>query len=440
MHVHIAVRLLHFVSQIQPIWSYSLIFITSLFEGLPLVGLFSPGGIFTSLGGLLIKINLLSLPVTFVVAFSAAVVGDSLGYFIGKKYGYGLLKKYGKYFFLKEERRIEKTHDLVKEHPAKAIILGRFYYISRSISPFLAGTASIGYGQFFLYDLLGALLWAVVHIAGGYVFGYGYETASKYVNYVLLGATILSISIFYLYEFINRQHTVFKKYHIYTVILNILSIYTLAQIIEDVMNKEHLYYLDRLIQSHITKIWSPIGINFFKGLTYLGGLYGASLISILVLIAITHKKRLSQLVIFCFAVSFSLISEFIMKYAFHVMRPLHSLVSTEYYSFPSGHATIITTLGILIFYFFRSDFKNAWVRRLFVFGDIVIVLGVCFSRIYLNAHWTTDVLAGMVLGLFWTTLYILIVQGIIHTEKRPLHLLRKILFRHKDENNVSLSS
>ena len=225
MHVHIAVRLLNFVSQIQPIWSYSLIFLSSLFEGIPIIGLFSPGGILTSIGGLLIKINLLDPWVTFSLAATAAVMSDVAGYFIGKKYGYGLLKKYGKYFFLKEEHHIEKTHALIKEHPGKAIILGRFYYISRSISPFLAGTASIGFMRFFIFDVLGALIWTTVHILIGYFFGLGYETASKYINYVLLGAVLLSVAVFFLYEFINRQHTVFKKYHIYTLILNIFSIY-----------------------------------------------------------------------------------------------------------------------------------------------------------------------------------------------------------------------
>ena len=132
------------------------------------------------------------------------------------------------------------------------------------------------------------------------------------------------------------------------------------------------------------------------------------------------------MVIFIFAVPSALITEFIMKYAFHVPRPLHALVSTEYFSFPSGHATTITTLGILAFYFFKSDFKRSWVRRLFITGNFLIVLAVCFSRIYLNAHWTSDVLAGMAIALFWSTLYILVVVGIIHTEKRPLNLLRKI--------------
>ena len=426
MHVHIAVRLLNFVSQIQPIWSYSLIFITSLLEGIPVFGLFSPGGILTSIGGLLIKIGLLDPQVTFIVAIVAAVLGDIVGYFIGRKYGYGLLKKYGKYFFLKEEHRIEKSHALIKEHPGKAIILGRFYYISRSISPFLAGTAEINFGKFLVFDVLGALIWTVIHLAIGYIFGLSYETASKYINYVLLAAVLLSVAVFFLYEFINRQHNVFKKYHIYTLVLNIFSIYALAQIIEDVLSQENLYVWDRIIQNHIISIWSPIGISIFTAFTYLGGLYGAAFISILILAFIFYKKRWHHMVIFVFAVSSSLISEFIMKYAFHIPRPPQALVQTEYFSFPSGHATIITTLGILAFYFFKNDFKNAWTRRLFIFADALIVSAVCFSRIYLNAHWTSDVLAGMTLALFWSTLYILVVVGIIHTEKKPLHLLKKI--------------
>ena len=432
MHVHIAERLLNFVSQIQPVWSYSLILISSLLEGIPIVGIFSPGGILVTIGGLLIKIGLLDPWITFFIATIAAVISDVVGYSIGKKYGYGLLKKYGKYFFLKEEHHIEKTHALINDHPGKAIILGRFYYISRSISPFLAGTASIGFTRFFILDVIGASLWTVVHLAVGYIFGLGYETASKYINYVLLAAVLLSIAVFFLYEFINRQHNVFKKYHIYTLILNIFSIYALAQIIEDVSNQENLYFWDRIIQNHISNIWSPVGVSILGAFTYFGGLYGVVAIGVLILALIVHKKRWYQVVIFGFAVFSSLISEFVMKYAFRVPRPPQALVQTEYFSFPSGHATMITTLGILAFYFFKNDFKNAWTRRLFIVGDVLLVLAVCFSRIYLNAHWTSDVLAGMSLALFWSTLYILVVVGIIHTERRPLHLLRNI-FRKKYE-------
>jgi membrane protein DedA with SNARE-associated domain/membrane-associated phospholipid phosphatase len=428
--MHVAIRLLDFVSSIKAIWTYGLIFVSSYAEGLPFVGLVSPGGIFTVLGGFLSKVGNLNLFYTFSLAVAGAILGDVTGYFLGKHYGYDFIKKYGRFFFLKEEHRIQKTRALIAEHPAKAIILGRFYYLTRSISPFLAGTSAVSFWAFLWYDFLGSIIWASAHVFGGFLFGRGFELLSRYINYVLIIATILCAGVFILYRVINKRHHIFKKYHVYTMMLNIVSIYVFAQTVVDVVSYSTLYRADRLVESHIHLLWSPVGIALMTLVTNIGGVYGATSISILALGILLWKKRWYYSILFSLSMFSGLVSEFIIKYDMQLPRPPHSLVPTDYYSFPSGHATMITILGSLIFLCFKGNIRTLWGRRILFSSVATMIVGVCFSRIYLNAHWTSDVIAGLALGFFWVTFYILAIRVIVLTDGKPLSYLRKLARRH----------
>jgi membrane-associated phospholipid phosphatase len=95
--------------------------------------------------------------------------------------------------------------------------------------------------------------------------------------------------------------------------------------------------------------------------------------------------------------------ESLMKIAFHRHRPdlWPALIVEKTYSFPSGHATMSTLFfGACVAVVFHST-RRLRPRAVAVAAAAVIVLAVCFSRIYLGVHWLTDVCAGMLVGLFW---------------------------------------
>lgn len=412
VRMHYAIHLLESISSFGAQWAYLAVLVTSFFEGLPFLGFFSPGGIAVALSGFLAKTGTLSFCIALLVATLAAFAGDTFGFALGQKYGLGFLRRFGQYFFMKEEHHIEKARTLILTHPGKALMFGRLYYLSRSISPFLAGASDVAIGTFLFYDFIGAFIWSILHIGVGYIFGQGFIAASKYLNYVILIAILCIVAIFYTYRFVNKRHHVFKKYHLYTLTINIVSIYVFAKCINDVMNMQSLYRFDRYVYEHMPYFWNGFLIKVFSGITVLGGFTCAGIFILLLFTLLVNKKKWYHTILAALSLSSAFISEALIKSITHIPRPPLPLVSTEYFSFPSGHTVLITIVGVLYFHCFRKSIESPRLRIIYgaSIGTIIVLVG--FSRIYLYAHWFTDVLGGVALGLFWVTFYILIMRAI----------------------------
>lgn len=105
----------------------------------------------------------------FFILTSAAIVGDTVNYAIGKFLGVEIIR-YGHGRFLKQEH-IEKTHRFFEKYGGKTIILARFVPIVRTFAPFVAGIGSMTYPKFLLYNVVGGVLWVSVFLFSGYFFG-----------------------------------------------------------------------------------------------------------------------------------------------------------------------------------------------------------------------------------------------------------------------------
>jgi len=113
---------------------------------------------------------------------------------------------------------------------------------------------------------------------------------------------------------------------------------------------------------------------------------------------------------FLLSMVFGVGSALIIKEMFAVVRPISDLSSASGWSFPSGHATVVAVFFLTILYAVEEKISDRTLEILFVIVSTALILVSGFSRIYLGVHWTTDVLAGFALGLFWATLGILILK------------------------------
>lgn len=137
-------------------WGYLAIFAAMLLEnaGLPL-----PGETVTLLGGYLAGSGQLDLLAVMAAAAGGAVLGDNIGYWVGRQFGWGLLLRAGRLLRLRPEQ-LEGWRERFLRHAALSVVLGRFVAVLRVLAGPMAGAVAMPYRRFLVCNLLGALLWS----------------------------------------------------------------------------------------------------------------------------------------------------------------------------------------------------------------------------------------------------------------------------------------
>lgn len=404
-------------------WGYVFIFFTALLEAVPFLGLFAPGMVAVIAGGFLVKLGTLNIGNVILLGSMGAILGDMTGFMLGKKYGLQFLQKYGKYFFFKE-KQYEKTQLLIRNHTGKAVILGRFNSLTRSFAPFVAGATKIPFGRFMVFNITGGVAWVITFVTVGYIFGESYAVAVRYIGGFVTIAIVVSIVFAYIYNFINKRKHIFTKYHLYTLIVNILSLYIFSKMVEDVLDGESVIRFDIWLNQIVTTWWSPYLNEVVIFITNIASPLYLTLLSLLLVFVFFTKRKWYYLVLLTTGMIGGLLFETIIKLLMHRERPLDALINETSYSFPSGHATMAIIFFVVVLFAFRNDIKNKILRIIFTIFCITSFLAVGFSRIYLNVHWFSDVMAGFALGLFWITLLVLISKFFIAVTSRTLSVLQ----------------
>lgn len=156
-----------------------------------LIGFWLPGDTLLLGAGIIAaqgEINLFLLIFTVVLA---AIIGDNLGYSIGKRTGHKIFNKEDGIFFQKDHvRRAERFYE---EHGGKTIILARFIPVVRTFAPLVAGVGKMDHKKFLIYNIVGALLWGAGVVLLGYWFGSKIPHLEQYIQYVLIAIIVFSL-------------------------------------------------------------------------------------------------------------------------------------------------------------------------------------------------------------------------------------------------------
>lgn len=173
-------------------WTYALLFLIIFAETGLVITPFLPGDSLLFAAGAFCARPETGLNVHVMAAglFVAAVIGDTLNYWIGAKVGPAVFKREDSIFL--RRKHVDRAHAFFEKYGGRAIILARFVPIVRTFVPFVAGVGQMSYGRFIAYNLIGGFVWIYFFIYAGFIFG-NQPFVQKNFKLVILVIIILSV-------------------------------------------------------------------------------------------------------------------------------------------------------------------------------------------------------------------------------------------------------
>ena len=171
-------------------WIYVLLFAIVFAETGLVVTPFLPGDSLLFVAGTLAATGGMDVVWLGAVLLTAAILGDTVNYWIGKWFGLRLFHDPQARFFKREY--LDRTHRFYERHGGKTIIIARFVPIVRTFAPFVAGVGRMSYPRFFAYNIIGAILWVVSLVSAGYYFG-NLPVVKDNLTLVILTIVFLSV-------------------------------------------------------------------------------------------------------------------------------------------------------------------------------------------------------------------------------------------------------
>jgi membrane protein DedA with SNARE-associated domain/membrane-associated phospholipid phosphatase len=436
--------LLNLVGRLGP-WGYLVIFSGAMLESAAFLGLVIPGESLVLVAGFLAAQGVLDLRVLMLTVALGAVLGDSIGYEMGRRLGRPALLQYGRHFGI-TNASVHKADAFFARNGSKSVFLGRFVGFSRAIVPFLAGSSKMPYRKFLPYNILGAALWSAAMVLLGYFLGAGWHTAARWVgraSAILAGILLFFLVLAWLYRWAVRHETRIKQgaerflqrprivalrrrfspqiAFLYArlsprsylglnltfgALLLIGASWVFGAIAEDVLTNDPLSVIDVRVAEWFHAHTTPLMTKFMLVITDLHGPTAISAFIALAVLYLAWKRDRYWLVCLLVTVPSGMLLNGLMKYAFHRARPSldRPFLVISSYGFPSGHAAGATLVYGVLAAMLASRTVSWRSRVIIVLSAFAMVILVALSRVYLGMHYLTDVLAGFAEAMAWLTL------------------------------------
>ncbi len=187
-------HLLHSIYDVKGIVEWggtSLVCIIVFIETGLFVGFFLPGDSLLVTAGVFAGAGHLPIVSLVLLVTLCAIIGDQLGYWIGRAAGQALYRREDSMFFRRSH--LQRARDFYEKYGVKTVILARFVPIVRTFCPPVAGAANMPYSRYLTYDIFGGALWVGSMIFGGYFLGRSVPNIDKRIHWIILIVVFLSL-------------------------------------------------------------------------------------------------------------------------------------------------------------------------------------------------------------------------------------------------------
>jgi len=198
----------HLAALIQQfgVFSYLILFIIIFCETGLVVTPFLPGDSLIFAAGTFAAIKAFNIWVLYAVLAIAAILGDTVNYWIGSFVGTKVFHEKSKFF---KKEYLDRTHRFFDKYGPKTIIIARFIPVIRTFAPFLAGVGKMNYWKFLVYNIVGGLAWVALFTFGGYFFGNLSWVQQNFSLVIVLVIVVSFIPVFF--EYFRHKHNTRKQ-------------------------------------------------------------------------------------------------------------------------------------------------------------------------------------------------------------------------------------
>lgn len=427
-------------------FAYGAAFLLAFLEAVPIIGAVIPGSVLIMGIAALVPTGAVQMWPLMAAAVGGAILGDGLPYWFGHRYREAILTRWplDRYPGL-----VEQSRAFIDRHGGKSILLARFTPGVRGFVPVVAGIAAMPASRFYLANGLSALVWAPAHILPGMLLGTSLALAGAAAGRLAL-LLVLVVALLWLLSwglrFAQRSgpplitaiegwlrewstsHDTWLARQVRPLVdpersegralllwagVVVAAAWLFLGVLEDVVSGDPLIRIDTTIYHALQALRTPAADALMISITELGDSVVTTSVAVVVFLWLVWQRAWRTATYWAAAVGFAATLNTITKVAIHRPRPGDlAYVGASQFSFPSGHATVNAVLYGFLAFLITRQVRPAW--RLPIFAVVAsFAMLMAFSRLYLGAHWFSDVVASLAFATAWV-----IVLGLAYVRHR----------------------
>ncbi len=434
------------IAQALGAWTYVLVGVLAYLETGAFIGLVAPGETVVIAGGVIAGQGEIALIPLIGLVWAAAILGDTTSFFIGRRLGKSFLERHGPKVKITPER-LQQVDGYFQRHGGKTILIGRFIGLVRALAPFIAGSSGMQYRRFLPFSIVGTGLWSGIFCVLGYVFWRSFDQVAHIAGQAIFGfgltvGVIVAIVVAYrrrreLREWLLRheRHPLVRPLLVVgrpihrrllrpvgsavapkarflwerltpgglglelttAIAVGAVGLYVFMLYLVLLSGDLGPTPLDRELLDLGDDMRSSVLVDTAKLVSDLGAFPTSVAVLAVTAVLLAVRRRPAELIVLVAGFTLIYVAVHLAKAGLDRPRPADPLVGTHGSAYPSGHAAYATAwLAAAVVFTRRLRLAS---HAALMTGAVALVTVVGLTRIYLRAHYWSDVAGGWGVGV-----------------------------------------